>query len=139
MKRRLILFLAVLTGLAVLAAGAGAALAGDPLQKGPGDETICAPRAKLLARLEHGRDFIAQGQGLRDAEAMMEVRADPDGNWLLLQNYADGLSCLVAMGEAWEGAAPVAAPETARAPLASGGEDATMPGAEPPAGGMDPA
>ncbi len=87
------------------------ALAEEPLVPGPAGETICAPRAKLLARLEHGRAFTAQGQGLRDAEAMMEVRADPDGNWLLLQSYADGLSCLIAMGEAWE---PALAPAIAQ-------------------------
>lgn len=102
------------------------------VQKGPGGETICAPRARLLARLEHGRDFATQGQGLRDTEAMIEIRADADGNWLLLQNFADGLSCLVAMGEAWDGARPTA-------PRAGGVGRALPPDAVPPAGKTDPA
>ncbi|MCL4068691.1 hypothetical protein M3484_19170 [Pseudomonas sp. GX19020] len=109
------------------------ALAKDPAKgqaKGPGGETICGPRAKLLARLEHGRDFTAQGQGLRDAEAMIEIRADRDGNWLLLQNYADGLSCLLAMCEAWEGARPSAS-------QLAGQEK--PPAALPPVGKTDPA
>ncbi|MBJ2151504.1 hypothetical protein [Paracoccus sp. IB05] len=103
-----------------------------PAEKGPGGETICAPRARLLARLEHGRDFAAQGQGLRDSEAMIEIRADVDGNWLLLQNYADGLSCLLAMGEAWDGAGPTA-------PRAGGVGRALPPDAVPPAKKTDPA
>ncbi|WP_283178424.1 hypothetical protein [Gemmobacter sp. 24YEA27] len=69
---------------------------------------------------------------MRDSEAMIEIRADADGNWLLLQNYADGLSCLLAMGEAWDGARPTA-------PRAGMGEGALSPDAVPPAEKTDPA
>ena len=118
-------------GLVMLGAGLCLVLplqAETALQRGPGGETICAPRAKLLARLEHGRDFSGQGQGLRDAEAMIELRADPEGNWLLLQNYADGLTCLMAMGEAWESAAPPAAMSDVAAPARDGGAHPAGPG-----------
>lgn len=127
MTQRIVLLSACLA--ANVAAGMPLA-AQEALAKGPGGEAICAPRAKLLARLEHGRDFAAQGQGLRDAEAMIEIRADTDGNWLLIQNYADGLSCLLAMGEAWEGASPSASQ------LA---EQEKPPAALPPVGKTDPA
>ena len=44
-----------------------------------------------------------QGMGLRDPDTMLEVWVNPrDGEWMIVQNYANGTSCIVAMGEHWE-------------------------------------
>ena len=66
-------------------------------------EVICLPRAELLARLK-GAEVV--GAGLRDAEAVLEVWAKASGDWTLVQSYANGTACILAMGEAWEAAIP---------------------------------
>jgi hypothetical protein len=73
---------------------------------GPIAEVICAPRAQMEARLT--REFRASltGFGLRDAEAVMEVWSDPQGRWTLVQRYADGQSCILAMGADWVAVKP---------------------------------
>ncbi len=44
-----------------------------------------------------------QGMGLRDPETMLEVWVtESNGDWLIVQSYANGTSCVVAMGEHWE-------------------------------------
>ena len=75
------------------------ALAVDPIA-----EVICADRAEMLRRLEVDYGATRQGTGLRGAEAVMEVWAVPStGDWTLVQSYADGRACIVAIGENWEG------------------------------------
>lgn len=64
-------------------------------------EVLCAPRAEILAKLSGA---TITGSGLRDAEAVLEVWARPSGNWVLVQSYANGTACILAMGEAWEAA-----------------------------------
>lgn len=85
----------------VLAAGAPAA-ASSPIA-----EVICAPREQMVARLKQQFGEQRQGAGLRDPETMMEVWSSPDrGTWTLVMAYADGRSCIVAMGEDWADLAP---------------------------------
>lgn len=44
-----------------------------------------------------------QGMGLRDPETMLEVWVKrTSGDWMIVQNYANGTSCIVAMGEHWQ-------------------------------------
>jgi hypothetical protein len=64
-------------------------------------EVICVPRAELVQRLQ-GAEIA--GSGLRDAEAVLEVWTRPSGDWTLVQSYANGTACILAMGEAWEAA-----------------------------------
>jgi hypothetical protein len=75
-------------------------LAGPALAQSPVAEVICLPRAELVQRLA-GAEVV--GSGLRDAEAVLEVWAAPSGDWTLVQAYANGTACILAMGEAWEG------------------------------------
>lgn len=76
---------------------AGGAAAWSPL-----GEVICAPRPALVERLE--RDYRArlQATGLRDGETLIEVWATERGGWTLVQSYAGGQACIVAMGEHWD-------------------------------------
>lgn len=68
-------------------------------------EVVCAPRADLVDRLTRQYGARLAGQGVRNIEMVMEVWATPRGDWTLVQSYADGRACIVAMGEMWEVAA----------------------------------
>jgi hypothetical protein len=78
-------------------------LAAPAWAQSPIAEVICAPRAEILARLQGAE---RAGAGLRDAETLLEVWRRPSGDWILVQSYANGSACILAMGEAWETAAP---------------------------------
>jgi hypothetical protein len=80
-------------------------LAGPALAEGPIAEVICLPRAELLVRMEGA---TVAGAGLRDTEAVLEVWTRASGDWTLVQSYADGMACILAMGEAWEALTPPA-------------------------------
>lgn len=69
------------------------------MAQSPVAEVICLPRAELLQRLK-GADLA--GSGLRDEEVVLEVWSRPSGDWTLVQSYANGMSCILAMGEVWE-------------------------------------
>jgi hypothetical protein len=78
------------------------AFAVDPIA-----QVICAEREAMLRRLEVEYGASRQGWGLRGNGAVMEVWAVPStGEWTLVQTYAGGQSCIVAVGESWEGAPP---------------------------------
>lgn len=70
-------------------------------------EIICAPRAEMIQRLQVEYGAARQGIGLDGPERMMEIwAAERSGDWTLVLTYADGKSCIVAMGEDWEAVAP---------------------------------
>jgi hypothetical protein len=75
------------------------ACAAPAAAESPIAEVVCAPRAVLLARLQ-GAEIA--GAGLRDTEAVVEVWTEASGDWMLVQSYANGTACILAMGEAWE-------------------------------------
>jgi hypothetical protein len=76
-------------------------LSGPALADSAIAEMICAPRAEILARLAGAE---VSGTGLRDTEAVLEVWTRASGDWTLVQSYANGTACILAMGEAWEAA-----------------------------------
>lgn len=69
-------------------------------------EVICAPRAEMAQRLSLTYGARLTGQGVRNLETVMEVWTTPRGDWTLVQSYAEGRACIVAMGDGWEMAAP---------------------------------
>jgi hypothetical protein len=78
-------------------------LASPAAADGPIAEVICAPRDELVQRLAGA---AVSGAGLRDTETVMEVWTKTSGDWALVQSYADGTACILAMGEAWEAVIP---------------------------------
>jgi hypothetical protein len=78
-------------------------LAAPAFADSPIAEVICVPRAELVQRLQ-GAEVV--GSGLRDAEAVLEVWTRASGDWTLVQSYANGTACILAMGEAWEAVTP---------------------------------
>lgn len=79
---------------ATLLAGTGA---------GPLTEVICDDSARIAQQLTHRFGATKQGRGMRGPDAVLEVWIAPSsGDWTLVQSYANGTSCIVAMGEDWE-------------------------------------
>lgn len=66
-------------------------------------EVICVPRAELAQKLAGAK---VTGQGLRDTETVLEIWTKGSGDWTLVQSYANGTACILAMGEAWETVIP---------------------------------
>ena len=72
-------------------------------------DVSCDDRARMNETLKVVWGAERHGVGLRDPETMLEIWVTAwNGDWLILQNYANGTSCIVAMGEHWEG--PLADP-----------------------------
>lgn len=72
------------------------------LADGPIADVVCAPRAEMERRLTIRFSSSRAATGLRDTETLMEVWTSPQGRWTLVQSYANGQSCIVAMGENWD-------------------------------------
>lgn len=82
--------------------------AGPAAAQSPIAEVICAPRAQMLDRLARQYGAERAGMGLRNAETILEIWTSPRGDWTLVQTYASGQMCILAMGRDWvaEGAGP---------------------------------
>ena len=64
----------------------------------------CDDSARMSHTLKEVWGAERQGAGLRDPDTMLEVWVTArNGEWLIVQNYTNGTSCIVAMGEHWEG------------------------------------
>jgi hypothetical protein len=74
-------------------------------------EVICDDSARLENQLLVRHGAQKQGQGMRGPDAILEVWIAPStGDWTVVQTYANGTSCIVAMGEHWEMFGPEADP-----------------------------
>ena len=85
----------------LFALGCLALLPGPAQAATPIAEVICAPRAELVQRLTHQYRAQLSGNGIRDPESVMEIWSDADGGWTLVQRNANGMSCILAMGDHW--------------------------------------
>ncbi|CAN0600989.1 unnamed protein product [Ectocarpus sp. 12 AP-2014] len=66
-------------------------------------EVSCDDSARLTHTLTQVMGAERQGMGLRDPETMLEVWVTRrNGDWVIVQNYANGTSCIVAMGDHWQ-------------------------------------
>lgn len=63
----------------------------------------CDDSTRMIETLKDVIGAERQGMGLRDPETMLEVWVTArNGDWVIVQNYANGTSCIVAMGAHWE-------------------------------------
>ena len=66
-------------------------------------DLFCDDSARLERQLLTIHGAQKQGYGMRGPNALLEMWIAPSsGDWTLVQNYADGRSCIVAIGEDWE-------------------------------------
>jgi hypothetical protein len=64
----------------------------------------CADRAQVIERLAEKYGETLQSMGLRGDNGVMEIYAsDETGTWTILVTRPDGIACLLAAGEMWEG------------------------------------
>ena len=63
----------------------------------------CAPRDQVVQRLAEGYGESRQAIGLGANNAVVEVFTSPDtGSWTITVTMANGMTCLVASGQAFE-------------------------------------
>ena len=63
----------------------------------------CAPRHQVVERLATKYGETRQSMGLGSNNAVMEVFASPSsGSWTITVTMANGITCLVASGQAFE-------------------------------------
>ncbi|HEV8036604.1 hypothetical protein [Yoonia sp.] len=68
-------------------------------------DVSCDDTARMTETLKQVIGAERKGMGWRDPDTILEVWVTArNGNWVVVQNYANGTSCIVAMGEHWEGA-----------------------------------
>lgn len=80
------------------------ALVASPSQAAsPIAEVICDQTPRMENRLKTAMNHRREGLGLRGPEQVMELWTSPRGDWTMVVTYATGKSCIVAMGEAWQG------------------------------------
>jgi len=69
-------------------------------------EVVCEPTGRLTDKLTRQFGERLHAWGTRGPEQVMQVWTDGRGGWTLVVSYATGTSCIVAMGDNWEGAQP---------------------------------
>ncbi|WP_422029344.1 hypothetical protein [Roseovarius sp.] len=80
-----------------------ACLAGGASASSPIAEVICEPTEKMTQKLSRQFGEQLHSWGTRGPEQVMQVWTDKRGDWTMVVSYATGTSCIVAMGENWEG------------------------------------
>lgn len=80
-----------------------ACLAGGAFASSPIAEVICEPTEKMTQKLSRQFGEQLHSWGTRGPEQVMQVWTDKRGDWTMVVSYATGTSCIVAMGENWEG------------------------------------
>ena len=65
-------------------------------------QASCAPRDRVIERLETGFAETIAGVGLQSPESLVEIwSSEKTGSWTILTTRPDGLSCIVAHGNNW--------------------------------------
>lgn len=66
-------------------------------------EVSCDDTARLTHKLTYVIGAERQATGLRDPDTVLEIWVTGhNGNWVIVQTYSNGTSCIVAMGEHWD-------------------------------------
>ncbi|MEL6767320.1 MAG: hypothetical protein AAFP17_09075 [Pseudomonadota bacterium] len=97
--------LALVAGMAV---SLGLPAAPDAAAQG---RMFCGKRDKIIADLARKYGETRRSYGLSPSQGVIEVYASESGSWTILITRRDGMSCLIAAGEAYE-AEQAALPET---------------------------
>jgi hypothetical protein len=68
---------------------------------------VCAPRDKIVERLEGGYQEFVAGMGLSTNGQLVELFKSDKGTWTILITSPEGNTCLVAAGEGWQTMTPL--------------------------------
>lgn len=70
-------------------------------------DLVCDDRNRIEDQLKNVVGAEKQGHGMRGPDALLAVWITPrSGSWTLVQSYANGTACIVAMGDHWEDLRP---------------------------------
>jgi len=74
-------------------------------------DVTCDDSATLHRQLSGTLGAERRGWGVREPGAVLEIWiVGHTGDWMMVQRYANGTSCIVALGEDWEQSRPLADP-----------------------------
>ena len=74
-------------------------------------DVTCDDSAALHRQLSGTLGAERRGWGVREPGAVLEIWiVGRTGDWMMVQRYANGTSCIVALGEDWEQSRPLADP-----------------------------
>jgi hypothetical protein len=65
-------------------------------------QTICGQRAKFLEHLAKNHNEAPTSIGITNSGQVLEVLSSKDGGWTIILTHPNGVTCLMASGEAWE-------------------------------------
>lgn len=65
-------------------------------------QTVCNERTKFVDQLAGKYSENTVALGLVNNGSVLEILASNKGSWTILVTKPDGISCVVATGEAWE-------------------------------------
>ncbi|GAA4526800.1 hypothetical protein GCM10023174_13460 [Chelativorans composti] len=85
-------------GLAILVPAVSVSMPGTAVTQAE----ICAPRAELAEQLEMQFAETQRAIGLLATDRLMEIFTSAEGSWTILSTDVNGVSCLIAAGEAWD-------------------------------------
>lgn len=66
-------------------------------------QTVCGERGEFIDHLSRNYDEAPVAMGLVSNGSVLEVLASDKGTWTVIVTRPDGMTCVVATGEAWEG------------------------------------
>lgn len=70
-------------------------------------DLVCDDRERIEDQLTSVVGAEKQAGGMRGPDALLDLWITPrSGDWTLVQSYANGTACIVAMGEHWETLTP---------------------------------
>lgn len=82
----------------------GLLLAATPSQSQPQQGAACAERTQIVERLKSKYGESRRGIGLNQSNGVVEVFASAQtGSWTILVTLPNGMTCLLAAGQSYEG------------------------------------
>ena len=76
-------------------------------QQGPSG-AVCGERGKFLTHLGKNYHESPTAMGVTPSGRVIEVLTSNDGTWTIIMTHPNGLTCMVATGQAWENVEKVA-------------------------------
>ncbi len=76
-------------------------------QQGPSG-AVCGERGKFLTHLGKNHQESPSAMGVTASGRVIEVLTSNDGTWTIIMTHPNGLTCMVAAGQAWEDVEQVA-------------------------------
>ncbi len=65
-------------------------------------QTVCGERDKFLTHLSSSYSEAPAAVGLISTGAILEVLTSTNGSWTIIVTRPNGVSCVMASGEAWQ-------------------------------------